>query len=253
MVQPKYTPDEALQRVKLMMGYDMKKTLKENREVIFEQIDLSGDIRDIEDEISAFNSDEDAIIKIIQKYKTKADFDALAKAYQDKYKKDFGTAVYEAINTNDPTESKQLQDHLASIGIIAKGESTGDGRGTFKWSFTPTQPTGQPTSTQKTPSGYDLSQTKTKTTTPTPIPTELKDVEGVKKFQDWLDTNKANWATGYPNGILNKAGGYGKFGPRTSKAWASYGQEYLKGGSTPTVTKAVVTPGEQGVEDVNNV
>ena len=250
MVQPKYSPEESLQRVKLMMGYDMKKTLKENREVILEQIDLSGDIRDIEDEISAFNSDEDAIIKIIQKYKTKADFDALAKAYQDKYKKDFGTAVYEAINTNDPTESKQLQDHLASIGIIAKGESTGDGRGTFKWSFTSTQPTVQPTTT---PAVSDASKTKTKTKTATPIPTELKDTEGVKKFQDWLDTNKANWAAGYPNGILNKAGGYGKFGPRTSKAWNSFGQEYLKGGTTPTVSKTVVTPGEQGVDDVNNV
>jgi hypothetical protein len=37
MVQPKYSPEEALQRVKLMMGYDTKKTLKENREIIFEQ------------------------------------------------------------------------------------------------------------------------------------------------------------------------------------------------------------------------
>jgi hypothetical protein len=30
MVQPKYSPEDALQRVKLMMGYDTKKTLKEN-------------------------------------------------------------------------------------------------------------------------------------------------------------------------------------------------------------------------------
>jgi hypothetical protein len=37
MVQPKYSPEEALQRVKLMMGYDTKKTLKENNEIIFEQ------------------------------------------------------------------------------------------------------------------------------------------------------------------------------------------------------------------------
>jgi len=32
MVQPKYSPEEALQRVKLMMGYDTKKTLTENVE-----------------------------------------------------------------------------------------------------------------------------------------------------------------------------------------------------------------------------
>ena len=37
MIQPKYSPEEALQRVKLMMGYDTKKTLKENKETIEEQ------------------------------------------------------------------------------------------------------------------------------------------------------------------------------------------------------------------------
>lgn len=74
------------------------------------------------------------------------------------------------------------------------------------------------------------------------IPTELADTEGVKKFQDWLDTNKKGWATGYPNGVLNKAGGYGKFGPRTTKAWATHKDEYLKGSTTPTTT------GEEGLE-----
>jgi len=37
MIQPKYNPEEALQRAKLMMGYDTKKTLKENKETIEEQ------------------------------------------------------------------------------------------------------------------------------------------------------------------------------------------------------------------------
>ena len=67
---------------------------------------------------------------------------------------------------------------------------------------------------------------------PTPtIPTELANAEGVKKFQDWLDQNKAGWATGYSGGILSKAGGYGRFGPRTSKAWESYKSEYQSGSS----------------------
>ena len=63
------------------------------------------------------------------------------------------------------------------------------------------------------------------------IPSELKDVEGIRKFQDWLDVNRAGWAKGYEGGILNKGisrGGYGKFGPRTIKAWNSYKNEYLK-------------------------
>jgi hypothetical protein len=37
MVQPQYSPEEALNRVKLMMGYDSSKTLNENKSVIFEQ------------------------------------------------------------------------------------------------------------------------------------------------------------------------------------------------------------------------
>jgi hypothetical protein len=63
------------------------------------------------------------------------------------------------------------------------------------------------------------------------IPSELKDVEGIRKFQDWLDVNRAGWAKGYEGGILNKGisrGGYGKFGPRTIKAWNSYKNDYLK-------------------------
>ena len=37
MVQPKYSPQEALERVKLMMKYDTSKTLNENKEIILEQ------------------------------------------------------------------------------------------------------------------------------------------------------------------------------------------------------------------------
>jgi hypothetical protein len=37
MVQPKYSPQEALERVKLMMKYDMSKTLNENKQMISEQ------------------------------------------------------------------------------------------------------------------------------------------------------------------------------------------------------------------------
>jgi hypothetical protein len=39
MVQPKYSPEEALQRAKLMMKYDTSKTLNENKEIIKEQLE----------------------------------------------------------------------------------------------------------------------------------------------------------------------------------------------------------------------
>jgi hypothetical protein len=37
MVQPKYSPEEALQRIKLMMEYDLSKTSTENKNVVLEQ------------------------------------------------------------------------------------------------------------------------------------------------------------------------------------------------------------------------
>jgi hypothetical protein len=43
MVQPKYSPEEALQRVKLMMNYDLSKTSVENNKVIEEQTQKSSD------------------------------------------------------------------------------------------------------------------------------------------------------------------------------------------------------------------
>ena len=67
----------------------------------------------------------------------------------------------------------------------------------------------------------------------TPIPSELKNIEGVKLFQDWLDVNAQGWATGFANGILNKSAGYGNFGRRTKKAWTLYGKEYLQSLNTP--------------------
>lgn len=39
MVQPKYTPEESLQRIKLMMEYNSSKTLKENENLILEQLE----------------------------------------------------------------------------------------------------------------------------------------------------------------------------------------------------------------------
>ena len=41
MVQPKYSPEEALERVKLMMKYDLSKTSVENKKVVSEQTQSS--------------------------------------------------------------------------------------------------------------------------------------------------------------------------------------------------------------------
>ena len=61
------------------------------------------------------------------------------------------------------------------------------------------------------------------------IPAELKDVDGVKKFQTWLDSKHGGWHSKY--GTLNNdtLKGWGKYGPNTTKAWSQYKDEYLNG------------------------
>jgi hypothetical protein len=75
----------------------------------------------------------------------------------------------------------------------------------------------------------------------TQIPSELKDIDGVKKFQDWLDINHPGWHKKY--GTLNKnlLRGYGKYGPNTNRAWNSYKDEYLKT-SNSTATPSSESP-----------
>jgi hypothetical protein len=61
-------------------------------------------------------------------------------------------------------------------------------------------------------------------TTPSQIPSELKDSNGVKKFQNWLNNNYPTWNGGKQVSITGKS--YGTFGPNTKKAWETYSKEY---------------------------
>jgi hypothetical protein len=105
--------------------------------------------------------------------------------------------------------------------------------------------------------GSAIAQNQQKQAQVTPsIPTELKDINGVKAFQDWLDTNHKGWATGYGGGVLNKTGrGYGRMGPRTTKAWGQYKTEYLKSLQSPALddkNNMTDVPPENGDNPVNN-
>ena len=73
--------------------------------------------------------------------------------------------------------------------------------------------------------GGSKTGTSTKTKTVTPPPEFLKNTEGVKAFQDWLDTNKKGW---YKGGELNKGRGYGSFGSNTTKAWNAHQNAYIE-------------------------
>jgi hypothetical protein len=76
------------------------------------------------------------------------------------------------------------------------------------------------------------------------IPSALKDTEGVKKFQDWMDINHPNWVKGKN---LNKGGGYGKFGPSTKAAWDKYKDSYFSG--KLVVNRPGVTDADAPVDD----
>jgi hypothetical protein len=99
--------------------------------------------------------------------------------------------------------------------------------------------------------GKEVSNTTTTTTKTLPgvtvvtIPKELKDKEGVKKFQDWMDTNHPNWVKGKN---LNKGGGYGNFGPSTRTAWNKYKNEYLLSQKIK-FTRPSVTDADKPVDD----
>ena len=78
------------------------------------------------------------------------------------------------------------------------------------------------------------------------IPAELKDVDGVKKFQTWLDSKHGGWHTKYGTLNDNTLKGWGKYGPNTTKAWSQYKDEYLNG-STASGTE---TPNPSAEVDV---
>jgi hypothetical protein len=97
--------------------------------VISEQADLGYDIATIQSELDKTNSDEQKIVDIVKKYKDKASFKQFVDQYKAKSGKDFGTAIFTAIQPyNDKTEWNDLSNHLKSMGITLGNTNIGDPR-----------------------------------------------------------------------------------------------------------------------------
>jgi|LakMenE18May11ns_1017448.scaffolds.fasta_scaffold9826177_3 hypothetical protein len=267
MVQPNYSPEEALNRVKLMMKYDSSKTLNENVNVIFEQSQscspaineteldtIVNEVWDMLDKMTTIFSQavyvEERAGKVynnVNKLVGKKYYDDISKQcvsakseFLERFKvrSNKGGVVFstegdiiklidEALGETGVENSVKAQKYLNATKKILSTED----------SSTPT--TG----------GGNTDGTKNPRVNPVKPPPELKDV---KAFQDWLDNNHGDdkegqgegWATGYKDGIINKGQngrGYGNFGPRTQKAWATYKDQYLKG-DTAAGTPAAGTP-----------
>jgi hypothetical protein len=70
-------------------------------------------------------------------------------------------------------------------------------------------------------------KTVVKPAAPIQTPKQLGNVEGIKNFQEWLNTNNPGWLKGKTIPLDPKRG-YGKFGPSTSASWNKLKDIYLK-------------------------
>lgn len=302
MVQPQYNPQEALERVKLMMKYDSSKTLNENKEIIFEQnrtpeqdialkiynatigAGLGTDEKELETAIS--------LIKTPQQLKQVDDF--FRKTGRN-VRTNFGIddVINDELGTGDRNIYINIEKSLKNAGItFTPGKyDYADYKGGLKINISTSEESettpspfpkfpcvskhpkavkgsmpdgsiiytidgvryfgnGRKALPNGTMANYTCNDPEFKRKSKSvPIPTELKDSEGIKKFQDWLDINAKGWATGYVEGIINKGengGGYGKFGPRTQKAWNKYKDQYLNSLETPETPET--TPEISGEE-----
>lgn len=228
MHKRKLSAEEALETIKLRMNYDSSKTLNENVNVIEEQ-NIAKDVDSIKKELDAtFNTDEQAIVDIIKKYKTKGGFNNLMSQFKKITGGDFGAYMGKSFSQGrDATEWADLEKHLKGLGVSLGSGQYKSGNNTFnKLTF---GGVGAPSVVDGGGGNNDGGGGTSKST----MPAELK---SVTEFQDWLDKTHPGWHDQYKTLGKDATKGYGKFGPRTSKAWATYKDEYLKGGNTPTPT-----------------
>lgn len=246
----KQTIYEEIQRMSLLSKYDNSKTLSEQTSSITPEQQIAYDFYDVAAKGPGTNPTKmlDAIKKI-----NSAD---LFWKVNDGVKKnsggmDIAAVINDELDSNNLFTAQSIFNHLKSIGIVSTYGYNGKNytKNTFKVTTTPAESKAKLDASNAYYAGEAdkaMAASKSKNTqkpkTTITIPTELKDENGIKLFQDWLDTNAKGWAQGYRDGIINKGqngGGYGKFGPRTQKAWATYKSKYL----TPTAQSA-----EQPVE-----
>jgi hypothetical protein len=224
MYKVKLSPEEALETIKLRMKYDSSKTLNENIGIVKEQ-----------------KSDEEFNEDVIGSYERKE----LNKIAQDTVNAQSPVKWYDVfVKWNGSGKSKVRDDQFwryeesgdiwnfkKNGGFIYAKANGKSHKGTWVVNGTDFKITTEDGDEYDSKTNKWKNNTSTATTSTASIPAELKDV---KAFQTWLDTNKPGWHDKYNTlgGIVSK--GYGKFGPRTTKAWATYKDEYLKGTNTPT-------------------
>jgi hypothetical protein len=144
MVQPKYNPEESLERVKLMMKYDLSKTSTENKKVVSEQTVHAGytdpnQQRSLKrkdslfkDELKNQRIDVSACRKFIKNYYESWDEKTVMSSDQQTRQKNIvQTCAYQHYNKFGigGGEIDKLIDVLSgdARGVVGPNKSTGDG------------------------------------------------------------------------------------------------------------------------------
>ena len=243
---------EEIQRMKLLSKYDNSKTLSEqNTKLLTPDQAIANDL--YVNGVGRAGTDETNILDAIEKIETPQQYNQVNREFMSKAKKSIVSMINSEFGDGDAKVVSDMVNHLKSKGInigskSAEGGKTGLAgghfRGDLKMNYSTAAPTANTTTEKpgaggtKQPGAGGTKQPGAGGTKqpakPVATPPELTDI---KAFQDWLDDKRPGWATGYKDGIITKGqngGGYGKFGPRTQKAWATYKDQFLKGGDTAT-------------------
>jgi hypothetical protein len=244
---------EEIKRINLLSKYDNSKTLGEQNVNPQYQAALNAAKPKTPEQSIAndlywagagrLGTDEDKILNTIKKIQSPQQYNQVNKDFMAKAKQSIVSMINSEFGDGDAKVVSDIINHLKSKGINVTSKSAESGKnglggGYFQSDLKMNNPTlstsvdnvkGQDSVKNKT------IKTKQKTTPP---PVQLKDADGIKSFQDWLDTNTPGWATGYKGGIINKGqngGGYGSYGPRTQKAWNTYKDKYLQNSGPQTL------------------
>ena len=227
---------EEIERIKLLSKYDNSKTLSEQANPA---LNIA---KEIHASVSGPGTNEDKFKNAIIKIKNAQEFSLVNSELKKMYSNlDIAGWINDDMGGDNLETVKAISNHLKSKGVnntyeITKGVDANRKpvdyfkNKSFKILTTTADATtaDATTSTKKVTPAKPAAKPAAK---PVATPPELKNI---KAFQDWLDVNAKGWATGYKDGIINKGqngAGYGKFGPRTQKAWTTYKDQYLKGGA----------------------
>jgi hypothetical protein len=200
---------EDIESIKFMMNYDTRKTLTENRDILNE-VEFGGGVTGGSGAGGTWETNTPAPNKTKTPAPTSVDANTVTKTIYEKFpclKTEYKYIKY--VNRTDlkpPTISLYFENIKTKkiYEIFTNGRAV-DKQTNKMMTF----------SCGSTFAGGGSQKTQI------PIPPQLKDSTGVKKFQEWVIGIKGDKT------ILGGTAADGKFGGRTSKAWTTYGNEYL--------------------------